>query len=71
MSASDPDFVPCDEQKVEEEFALVNAATPVGTAFILVAVAHDHGMHVMVENNLPSSALAALFESVLDQEIAT
>ena len=65
----EPDFVPCSEEVVEQDFGLVSAAAPRDTAFILVAVAHDHGMHVMIENNLPPHALAALLTSVLEQEI--
>ena len=58
----------CTEERLAEEFALVNAAVPVGTAFVLIAVAHDHGMHVMIENNLPLDAMLDLFESVVNKE---
>jgi hypothetical protein len=58
----------CTDERLNEEFALINATVPPGTALILVAVAHDHGLHVMVENNLPFETLMDLFESVVNQE---
>lgn len=56
---------PCDETKLEQEFALVTAAMPENLGLMLVAVSHPHGMHVMIENNLPVEALVDLLNSVL------
>ena len=58
----------CTDERLAEEFALVNATVPVGTALVLVAVAHDHGLHVLLENNLPMETLLDLFESVVHKE---
>jgi len=58
----------CSDERLAEEFALVNATVPVGTALVLVAVAHDHGLHVLLENNLPMETLLDLFESVVHKE---
>jgi hypothetical protein len=58
----------CSDERLAEEFALVNATVPAGTAFVLVAVAHDHGLHVMVENNLPTDTLLDLLDSVVLKE---
>jgi len=58
----------CTDERLTEEFALVNATVPVGTALVLVAVAHDHGLHVLLENNLPMETLLDLFESVVHKE---
>lgn len=58
----------CTDERLAQEFALINAAVPDGTALVLIAVAHDHGLHVMVENNLPFNTLMNLLDSVVTRE---
>lgn len=58
----------CSEETIEQEFALVTAALPENLALALVVIGHEHGMHVMLENNLPAPALVQLINSVLLHE---
>jgi hypothetical protein len=61
----------CSEETIEQEFALVTAALPENLALALVVIGHEHGMHVLLDNHLPASALVDLINSVLlrEQEI--